>query len=267
MKVSVVTPSFNHAHFIVDTIESVLAQDYSDIEYIVVDGLSSDNTVNILKKYSDRIKWISEVDTGQTEAINKGLKMASGEIVCFLNSDDLFEKNTISQVVQTFRLNPDVKWVYGKCRIVDANNSEIRHLITLYKNIISKRFSYRKLLVENFISQPATFWKSELHSEFGYLDESEHFAMDYEFWCRIGAKHKPTVINSYLSRFRMYPTSKSGSLTNPVFEDELRIAKKYSDNSFMLMSLHRLNIFKIETTYFLMTIYKRSLNKIRCLFR
>ena len=256
-KVSIVTPTYNHAHFIERTIKSILEQDYPNIEYIVMDGGSKDGTVDILKKYPGII-WKSEKDSGQSDAINKGLRRATGDIVAFLNSDDTYEPGAISKVVEFFGANPDKKWVYGKCRIINDDDVEIRRPITWYKNLLLKRYSFNKLLSENFISQPATFWKRELHKEIGYINEAEHYTMDYEFWLRIGQKYPAGVIDAYLANFRMYDTSKSGSLSNPQFKDELRIAKHFNyRHARWPIFLHQINYFKIVWIYKLMAAIRR----------
>lgn len=223
-----------------------------------MDGGSKDGTVDILKKYSDRILWTSEKDGGQSEAINKGLKKATGDIVAFLNSDDTYEPGALLKVAEYFKKNPDVKWAYGKCRIVDENDKEIRKPITLYKNLLLKNYSFKKLLAENFISQPATFWRRDLHKEIGYINEDEHYTMDYEFWLRIGQKYPAGVIDAYLANFRMYDNSKSGSLANPQFLDELRIAKAYSNGAKLPILLHKFNYYKITGMYKLMAMLRRK---------
>jgi len=260
-KVTIVTPSYNQAHFIQRTIDSILGQEYPNLEYIVMDGGSKDGTVEILKSYGKQIIWKSEKDGGQSEAINKGLRMATGEIVAFLNSDDTYEPGAIERVVKFFEANPSKKWVYGKCRIVDENDREIRRPITWYKNIKLKKYTFRKLLAENFISQPATFWKHELLDEIGYINEDEHYTMDYEYWLRIGQKYPAGVINAYLADFRMYSTSKSGSLANPQFKDELRMAKDFSGGARLPIFLHKINYYKITWIYKLMAAVKSGGNK------
>ncbi len=221
-----------------------------------MDGASTDGTVEILKKYSDKITWKSEKDSGQSEAINKGLRMAKGEIVAFLNSDDTYEPGALAKVAEFFEKNPDIKWAYGKCRIVNEHDVEIRKPITWYKNLLLRRYSRRKLLSENFISQPATFWRRQLHDEIGYINEAEHYTMDYEYWLRIAQKYPAGVIPEYLADFRMYDTSKSGSLANPQFKDELRIAKKFSDGARWPIMLHTFNYYKIIWSYRLMAMFR-----------
>ena len=257
MKISIITPSYNQAQFIERTIQSILNQNYPNLEYIVMDGGSNDGTVEILKRYSKQITWKSEKDSGQSDAINKRLRAATGDIVAFLNSDDTYEPGALAKVAEFFAKNPEIKWAYGKCRIVNENDLEIRKPITWYKNFLLKKYSYRKLLAENFISQPATFWRRELLDEIGYIDEKEHYTMDYEYWLRIGQKYPAGVIDAYLADFRMYDESKSGSLANPQFIDELRIAKKYSKGARLPIFLHKINYFKIIWIYKLMALARQ----------
>lgn len=256
LKVSIITPSFNQAGFIERTIKSVLGQDYDNIEYIIIDGGSSDGTLNVIEKYAGKLTWISEKDKGQSDAINKGLRMATGDIVAFLNSDDTYEPGTISQVANYFKKNPTKKWVYGKCRIINENDAEIRKPITIYKNLLLKKYSYPKLLTENFISQPATFWRRELHGELGYLSETEHFCMDYEFWLRIGKKYPAGIIDVYLANFRYYAQSKSGGVNKKQFQDELRLARKFGEGHPVSLLLHKLNYYKITSIYRVLEFFR-----------
>lgn len=255
-KISIITPSYNQAEFIERTIQSVLDQNYPDLEYIVMDGGSTDGTIEILKKYNGKIIWKSEKDNGQSDAINKGLKMATGDIVAYLNSDDTYEPGALKKVAEFFQKNPDKKWVYGKCKIIDKNDAEIRKPITWYKNFLLKKFSFAKLLSENFISQPATFWKRELLNEIGYFNEEEHFCMDYEYWLRIGQKYSAGVIPEYLANFRYYQNSKSGSVNKKQFQDELRIAKKYGRGKMLPILLHKINYYKIVSIYSCLNLFK-----------
>ncbi|HRY82200.1 MAG TPA: glycosyltransferase family 2 protein [Candidatus Moranbacteria bacterium] len=257
MKISIITPSYNQATFIEKTLLSVLDQNYPNLEYIIMDGGSTDGTIEILKKYSDRIIWKSEKDNGQSDAINKGLKIATGDIVAYLNSDDTYEPNTLKKVANFFQKNPETKWVYGKCKIIDESDQEIRKPITVYKNWLLRKYSYQKLLSENFISQPATFWKREIHSKIGFLNENEHYCMDYEFWLRIGQKYDTGVLDDYLANFRYHTDSKSGGVNKKQFQDELRLAKKYGNKNKLSVALHYINYWKIVTIYQLMQLLRK----------
>lgn len=248
LKISIVTPSYNQGHFIKQTIDSVLGQNYPNLEYIVIDGGSTDQTVDILKNYGQKIKWVSEKDRGQSDAINKGLKMATGEILAYLNSDDLYLKNCLFRVNNFFQINPGSKWAYGRCRIIDEKNQEIRKIITAYKNFWMNRYSYKKLLCINFINQPAAFWRREIRDEFGLFNEGEHLVMDYEYWLRIGRKYPAGFIKYYLADFRMYSHSKGFQFFKKQFRDELRVAKKFSNWRGPIF-FHYLNYFSIVMGY------------------
>ncbi len=257
LKISIITPCWNAAQFIEQTIQSILAQRGNfELEYIIVDGLSTDGTVDIIKKYESQLKWISERDNGQTSAINKGLSMATGDVVAFLNADDLYKANTLEQVAQKFS-DPKVQWLVGLCDIIDINNNEVRQAITAYKNYSLRRASHSRILAENFISQPAVFWRRELMNKAGLLDESEHYVMDYEYWLRLWQFHPPTIHNDYLASFRWYETSKSGSGFSTQFADELRVACKYASPYSWPIMLHRFNYMKIVTAYTLMAWWRK----------
>ena len=146
MKVSIITPSYNQRDFIERTIQSVLTQNI-DLEYIVIDGGSKDGTLKVLEKYKARLIWTSAKDKGQSDAVNKGLDMSSGEIIGWLNSDDIYLPGALQKVIKYFEENPECKWLYGRCKIIDQHDKEIRKFITRYKNIISGKFSYRRLLI------------------------------------------------------------------------------------------------------------------------
>jgi glycosyltransferase involved in cell wall biosynthesis len=241
-KISIITPSFNQANFIRFTIDSVLGQDYPNLEYLVIDGGSTDGTIEILKQYSGRIRWISERDRGQSDAINKGLRLASGDILAFLNSDDLYEPGALKKVGKFFAQHPEAKWVTGKCYTIDQSGRKSRPWITLYKNVWLTLNLRRALLVLNFISQPATFWRKEITDQIGYLDESLFYVLDYEYWLRILKVASLFFIPSYLASFRYYPTSKSGSTASAQFQEQYQVAQKYTTSSAML-KLHRLHNF------------------------
>ncbi len=255
MKISIITPTYNQASFIERTILSVLNQNYPDLEYIIMDGGSTDGTIKILKKYSDKLIWRSEKDRGQSDAINKGLQIATGEIVAYLNSDDTYQSEALKKVADFFQNNPQKKWVYGKCKIINEADKEIRKPITLYKNLLLKKYTYSKLLAENFISQPTVFWKKTLNTELGLFNEKEHFCMDYEFWLRIGEKYPAGVIDDYLANFRYHQNSKSGSVNKKQFQDELRLARKFGANHPLSIFLHKINYHKIVFIYQLLSLF------------
>lgn len=263
MKISIVTPSYNQAEFIERTILSVITQKWDfELEYILMDWWSTDETVKILQNIEWRIhhweftynKWIkfiwkSEKDKWQSDAINKWLKLATWDIVTYLNSDDTYEPWTLTEIIKYLDTS-DKKRCYGKCKIINKEDQEIRKFITWYKNLVWGKYSYAKLLTENFISQMTVFWKREIMDELWYFDVDEHLCMDYEYRLRMGKKYDPVYISQYLSNFRFYQTSKSWSRFIKQFADELRLAKKYADGKYKIaLFFHRINYYKIIVAY------------------
>ena len=186
MKVSIVIPSLNRAKYIKETIDSVLNQDYSNIECIVIDGGSTDGTIDILKSYGERIKWISEPDRGHADAINKGWRMATGEILSWLNADDILKiPDAISTAVKLFEENPDVDVVYGDCGRIDENGKKMK-LLTYCR---SWDLKHSIINCDHCIPQPASFIRRRIIEKVGYLD-TEIFTKDRELWLRIGIKGK-----------------------------------------------------------------------------
>lgn len=255
-KISIIIPSYNVAEFIEETIQSILNQNYSNFECMVIDGGSNDGTLDILKRYEDEIMWLSERDKGQSDAINKGLKLATGDIIAYICADDVYEQDCFRKVANFFGKNPGVKWVYGKCRIVDKDGLEIRRPITWYKNFWLRRYSYDKLLILDFISQPAVFWRKELVDEIGLFEVNEHLVMDYEYWLRIGRKYNPGFIEDYLVKFRAHPYSKSAVNFSRQAKEALRVARKYSnlEKRHLLAPLQYLNYSSVVLGYSILNL-------------
>lgn len=205
-KVSIVTPSYNQDQFIEETIRSVLLQGYPDIDYIVIDGGSTDKSVEIIRKYERWITfWTSESDGGQTNAINKGIKRSTGEVVTWLNSDDLYTEGAFFVVANAFVKQPHSTVIYGKIDIIDTNTSIISHKK-------SHRFDLEKLYFSDYIPQPASFINTEAIKKIGLLDERFHYVMDYDLWIRLGnGKGLMQYIPATLACFRLHNSSKSVS--------------------------------------------------------
>lgn len=239
-RISIITPSYNQGGFIRETIESVLNQEYPNLEYIVIDGGSTDSTKSILKEYGNKVDWISEKDRGQSHAINKGLQKATGEIVGFINSDDLLEPGALYKVGKFFSENKKAKWLTGKCRTIDPTGKEIRKGITLYKNVWLHLKSKNILFVINYISQPSTFWHREVLETVGYFDERWEYSMDYDYWLRMCNYYGLDFINSYLASFRVHPQSKAGASANAQFDGALEILKSHTSSS-IIIGLHKLH--------------------------
>ena len=246
---SIITPSYNQGEYIERTIRSVLQQEADfPFEYIVIDGGSTDGTRDILTRYNDRLHWISEKDQGQSDAINKGIRMAKGTVVAWLNSDDLYLPGTLQKVRNFFDARPDCQWVYGKCRIVDEQDQEVRKWITGYKNLFLDHYSFNVLLLENFISQPAVFFKKKAFDTVGPLALDLPYAMDFDLWIRLAKQFKPGYIDDYLAGFRVHSEAKSRLNSQQQFLEQYDIHKIH-DQRKVLLFLHRLNIYRTISAY------------------
>lgn len=256
-RISVITPSYNQAEFIGTTIESVIMQDLGpELEHIVVDGVSTDGTIDVLRKYGLHISWTSGPDRGQADAVNKGISLAKGDIIGWLNSDDLYLPGALKSVLEHFDTHPDCMWLYGKCRIINAYGKEIWKPITRYKNLVMRNFSYNKLMIENYISQPAVFFRKSLFDEAGPLNIDLKYTMDYDLWCRFGKKYPAAFLPQYLSSFRRHGASKSETDFKKQFREEYSVAVSCNPGKYLLL-LHRMNIIKIISTYRLMNLFRR----------
>ena len=200
--VSVVTPSYNAAAFIRETIESVRSQDYLAIEHIVVDGGSTDGTVDILTEYP-HLTWVSEPDRGQSDALNKGFRQARGAIIGWLNADDVYRPGAIRTAVAFLRERPDVAGVYSDCSFIDEQGKP-------FYLSAARKFDIRTLLLEDYIPQPTVFLRRRAIEDAGPLDESLRYVMDWEYWLRIGACHRLARIPGVaLASFRLCQGTKS----------------------------------------------------------
>jgi glycosyltransferase involved in cell wall biosynthesis len=263
LKISIITPSFNHARFLPRTLESVQSQQHSadgrfEIEHIVVDGGSTDGTIEVLRGCGSEVRWVSEPDKGQADALNKGLAMATGDIVGWLNSDDVYDPGALAAVTDVMSVEPETQWVYGRVRIIDENDQEIRRWITRYKNRRMSTFSYEKLLSENWISQMGVFWRRAAGAEVGPFRTELHYCMDYDYWLRLGARWPGRFIDRSLGAFRWYRTSKSGADYLKQFREELEVAQRQAAARYRWPILvHRLNRAKIITAYHLLRLAGR----------
>ncbi len=201
--VSIITPSYNQAPYLEQTIQSVLEQDYPRIEYIVVDGGSTDNSGEIIQKYADRLAyWISEKDSGQAEAINKGFARANGEIIAWLNSDDYYMLNTVSFAVQCFEQNPDVVMIYGDMLAVDGNGQTI--------NVLKyKQLSLEDLLCFQILGQPSVFFRRSALEKTRWLEPSFHFMLDHHLWIRLAQQGRILHVPQVWSAARYHPHAKN----------------------------------------------------------
>jgi glycosyltransferase involved in cell wall biosynthesis len=224
--ISIVTPSFNQGAFIRETVESVLSQDYPNLQYVVIDGQSTDDTVSILAEYSSdaRFSFISEKDAGQSDAINKGWNLCHGDIVAWLCSDDLYYNNSVLTVVEkAFRSNPDVSVVHGRSSFIDA--------VGQLKYETHLKEVTRELLMRgvNPVYQPSSFIRRHLFDTVGYIREDLNYLMDFEYWLRTVEKgHSYLACDQVFSKYRIWEKSKTFSSTDRFTEELLMILLEYN---------------------------------------
>lgn len=206
--VSIITPSYNQAGYLEQTICSVLEQDYQNIEYIVMDGGSTDGSVDIIRKYANRLAyWESGIDSGQANAINKGLRIAKGDILGWINSDDLLEPDAITRVFKCFYEKPESALVYGAIiKINEQGNPLNTHVPNIIHNL-------KDLLINPQVVQPGSFWQRRIMEKIGLLNETLHYVMDYEYWLRIviAGGILESIPLPPLARFRVTSRSKSSN--------------------------------------------------------
>jgi glycosyltransferase involved in cell wall biosynthesis len=229
--VSIVTPSFNQAPFLEKTIRSVIEQDYPRIEYIIVDGGSADGSVDIIKKYTDKISWwISEVDKGQTDAINKGFGRATGRILAWLNSDDTYEPGAVSAAAQYLQENPDVGMVYADCNFIDGKGQVIGKFSAAQTNYKRLRRGYVH------IPQQTMFFRAGLWHAVGPLDSSFFFAMDYDLWTRIAARSEIKYMPGQTwANFRIHTSGKTIAADDRCWPEMLRVHYRDGGNKFSII--------------------------------
>ena len=218
--VSIVTPSYNQGRYIEETIQSVLNQDYPNLEYIVVDGGSSDNTIDILTKYGGRLTWISEKDQGQADAINKGFHMAKGELVAWLNSDDTYLPGAVGKSVRYLEAHPEVGMLYGEGYHIDEDGQVIERYYT-------EPFDYQRLSKVCFICQPTVFLRAEVVRAVGPLDVSLNYCLDYEYWMRIAKRFRLGYLDTYLANSRLHIDTKTLSKRADVYRERLQVIKRH----------------------------------------
>lgn len=208
-KITIITPSYNQGEFIEATILSVIQQNYPNLEYIVIDGGSNDNTLEIINKYQDYLNyWISEIDRGQAHAINKGLEQATGDIVAFLNSDDVYLPEILFFVASFFTENPETEFICGQTEFINQESQPTQGFADLFKVEINDI----TMTETCHIAQPSTFFRASAYQKYGNFNESLHYCFDYDFWLRAylaGANFSD--ISQTLSQFRIHDNSKTNT--------------------------------------------------------
>lgn len=227
-KISVITPSYNQGKFIEKTILSVLDQGYPNLEYIVIDGGSTDETISIIKKYESRITyWVSEKDNGQADAINKGLQKCTGDIIGWLNSDDMYDKNTLALVAENYHTLKKPFLLSANFRSVDENDDLLWEAARGKNRAYLKTYSELDLLQcwKHTLPQPSTFWSKEVIEKIGLLNPDLHFAMDLEYWLRCIQNNVPIYFSEEIySSFRRHSNAKSSQQIK-ILQEDLSVLK------------------------------------------
>lgn len=228
-RITIVMPSFNQACFLEQAIRSVLEQGYPHLQFGIVDGGSTDGSAQIIQRYRDRLDFaVIEPDRGQAQAINKGLRRAQGEVVGWLCSDDLLLPGALHTVGRWFADHPESDWAAGACHVIDADGR------VLEVSQPSGRFTLAGVLLRSErqrfnLPQPSVFWRRSLHEQVGYLDESLHYCMDFEFWLRlIRSSRWPTLLDAALAAYRLHGTSKSCAQAAGFLREHVTVEGAYS---------------------------------------
>jgi len=233
--VSIVTPVFNGRMYLEQTIQSVIGQTYDNVEYIVVDGGSTDGSIEIIRKYEKKIDyWLTESDSGMYEAINKGLESASGDILAYINCDDLYYPDSVKMAVEYFKTHLSTELIYGNCDFIGAKGN------FLYT------YRYPKFRFEHFISlnvssipQQATFWRKDTHEKIGYFDTTFKLCGDFDFYAKAGKNCRIDHLNAALARYRLHGKSLTALQGHRNREEVNMIHIKYDNRNRVWRMIHR----------------------------
>lgn len=227
MRISVVIPSYNQAAYLPATLESVCSQDYPDVEVLVFDGGSTDGSAEILQGWDTRagghpIRWVSQKDGGQADAINQGLRACTGDVLAYLNSDDVYAPGALAAVAAHFQAQPGDLALYGKAHHLYADGSVMEKYPT-------EPWDYDRLLDTCFLCQPATFWRREVMERFGGFDDALRYALDYEYWLRVGREVPFHYLDThFLAGSRLHEDTKTLSQRVPAHLELARAVKRYA---------------------------------------
>ncbi|MGD0891233.1 MAG: glycosyltransferase family 2 protein [Terracidiphilus sp.] len=249
-KISVVVPSFNQAKYLELALKSIVDQGYPNLELIVIDGGSSDESPHIIRKYESYMKfWCSEPDGGQTQGIIKGFSHATGDILCFLNSDDLFEPRSFQEAGEYFAKHPDADAVYGNALWIDANGKPLRP----QKEIPFNRFIF--LYTYNYVPGMSMFWRRSVYDRAGGLNPAFQMAFDADLWMRISDHGTIRHVARQWSRMRFYPEQKSHRLREITIREDMMVRSRYWKNRAMpaTYQLRRATAYSIRIVWKLLT--------------
>lgn len=229
--ISIIMPSYQQVAFIEEAVRSILDQQEADVELLVMDPGSTDGSRELLLKlkelYGEKLQLYFAPDEGQADAINRGMALARGNILGWLNTDDRLRPGALRRVAPFLNV-PEPRWLYGRCGIIDTQGRQISRYIVWYKNFRGRRFSLYKLLTEDFIPQMATFWNRSLWEASGQLDKDRHLAMDYDLFLRFARLSTPVVETTYLADFRVHQDAKSSLQTGKHLQEALATVREHA---------------------------------------
>ncbi len=241
-KISIVIPSYNKVKYIRETLDSIVSQNYPKLEVIIQDGGSTDGTVDIIKEFAKRypkeISWVSKKDKGQVDAINEGLKRTGGDIVTYINADDVYEGGALLAVGEYIRKNPNTLWLAGKGKVINTEGKEISKWVTCYKNFLLTANRYSLLLIVNYLMQPSVFVSRSAYEKYGPFSGIGRVVMEYDLWLKLGKTEMPKILSDRLSSFRLTAGGVSTTQYKSVLKRDLEIVRKYTANQILLL-LHR----------------------------
>jgi glycosyltransferase involved in cell wall biosynthesis len=256
-KLSIITPSFNQVNFIERTIKSVLDQNYPNLEYIIIDGGSTDGSVDVIKKYERYISyWVSEPDDGQSNAINKGIAKATGDWVGWQNSDDIYYPGSFQSFAQNVHRYPDACVIIGNINIIDQYDNLVR-------DIRYVKPTHRSILAEGMVlTNQAAFWRCDIHKKIGKLNESLNYAFDFEWFLRVSKNHNVIHIDKTWGGYRVHEKTKTHNMPELFFDEYKLILSSYSETPWIVRQLYKIRrgiylIINGNIYYVLRGIYQR----------
>ena len=254
IKISVVTPSFNQAKYLERTILSVLCQDYESLEYIVIDGGSADGSVEIIEKYSTKLHyWESQEDGGQSDALKRGFNLASGEVLCWVNSDDVLLPGALNHISQMFEANPGATVINGGGLVISSNDKFLRQGLWTLTNGVAASFNRLRFYGQDGVYQPSTFFRANAFRKAGGIDATLYFTMDLDLFIRL-ARERPFIkTNRLLSAWRVHSEAKSVNAEHIRVQEMALLRQRY-----VLSSEHGWNAW-IKRLYFRMQSIGRKL--------
>jgi glycosyltransferase involved in cell wall biosynthesis len=255
--ITIVTPAYNASASIERTIASVQNQGYEQLEHIVVDGGSTDGTIEILER-APHIRWVSEPDEGLADAMNKGIAMATNDVLAELNADDAYCPGALRAAGEAFAQHPEAEWLTGRCPIVDGSGEEIRKPVTAYKNALLRRYSFGLYLTHNFISAPATFFRTDVLRALGGFDLRYRYSVDYDLQLKFARRGDPIVLDRDLAQFTMEEGSLSMSGFDVQFREHAEQARRHGDGHRIAVTANALLSRAIVLTYAGMRRARRS---------